>query len=72
MCFPHIDEDTERLSYGVCSESSSTLLHTNSIKNEEYDKVKKLLKRVNKIVQAPSMKYLNDMLIFKFPDIIVT
>ena len=37
----------------------------------QYDEVRKILKEVQEIAQAPSMKYLNDMLISKFPDIIV-
>ena len=37
----------------------------------QYDKVRKILKEVQEIAQAPSMKYLNDMLVSKFPDIIV-
>ncbi|MHA1949617.1 MAG: hypothetical protein ACW99G_17910 [Candidatus Thorarchaeota archaeon] len=37
----------------------------------QYDEVRRILKKVKKIAQAPSMKYLNDMLISKFPDIIV-
>ena len=38
----------------------------------QYDEVRKILKEVQKIAQAPSMKYLNDLVISKFPDIIVT
>ena len=38
----------------------------------QYDEVRKILKEVKKIAQAPSMKFLNDVIISKFPDIIVT
>ena len=38
----------------------------------QYDEVRKILKEVQEIAQAPSMKYLNDLVISKFPDIIVT
>lgn len=38
----------------------------------QYDAVRKILKEVQKISEAPSMKYLNDMLISMFPDIIVS
>jgi len=38
----------------------------------QYDEVRKILKEVKKIGETPSMKYLNDMLISKFPDIILT
>jgi len=37
----------------------------------QYDEVRKILKEVKKIAQAPSMKYLNDLIISKFPDIII-
>jgi tetratricopeptide (TPR) repeat protein len=37
----------------------------------QYDEVRKILKEVIKIAQAPSMKYLNDLVISMFPDIIV-
>ncbi len=37
----------------------------------QYDEVRKILKEVVKIAQAPSMKYLNDLVISKFPDIII-
>ncbi|MHA1943648.1 MAG: hypothetical protein ACW96M_04555, partial [Candidatus Thorarchaeota archaeon] len=38
----------------------------------QYDEVRKILKKVKKTAQAPSMKYLNDLAISMFPDIIVT
>jgi len=38
----------------------------------QYDEVRKILKEVVIIAQAPSMKYLNDLVISMFPDIIVT
>ena len=38
----------------------------------QYDEVRRILKEVKKIAQAPSMKYLNDLVISKFPDTIVT
>ncbi len=41
-------------------------------KQGQYDEVRKILKEVKKIAQAPSMKYLNDLVISMFPDIIVT
>jgi len=37
----------------------------------QYDEVRKILKEVVKIAQAPSMKFLNDLVISKFPDIIL-
>ncbi len=37
----------------------------------QYDEVRRILKEVVKIAQAPSMKYLNDLVISMFPDIIV-
>ena len=41
-------------------------------KQGRIDDVRKILKEVGKTAEAPSMKHLNDMLISKFPDIIVT
>ncbi|MFW9962969.1 MAG: hypothetical protein ACFFCX_05385, partial [Candidatus Sifarchaeia archaeon] len=38
----------------------------------KYDDAKKILKEVQKTAKTPSMRYLNDMIISKFPDIIVT
>ncbi|MHA1926566.1 MAG: hypothetical protein ACXABV_13030 [Candidatus Thorarchaeota archaeon] len=38
----------------------------------QYDKVRKILKEVQKTAEAPSMKYLNDLAISMFPDIIVS
>ncbi|MHA1936239.1 MAG: hypothetical protein ACW97A_13265 [Candidatus Thorarchaeota archaeon] len=38
----------------------------------KYDEVRKILKEVQEIARKPSMRYLNDMIISKFPDMIVT
>ncbi len=41
-------------------------------RQKQYDEVRKLLKEVHETAQAPSMKYLNDLAISMFPDIIIT
>jgi tetratricopeptide (TPR) repeat protein len=41
-------------------------------KQGQFDEVRKILKQVQKTAKAPSMKYLNDLAISMFPDIIVT
>ncbi len=38
----------------------------------KYDDVRRILKEVQETAKAPSMRYLNDMIISKFPDVIVT
>ncbi|MFX1483884.1 MAG: tetratricopeptide repeat protein [Promethearchaeota archaeon] len=38
----------------------------------KYDDVRRILKDVQEIAKTPSMRYLNDMIISKFPDVIVT
>lgn len=38
----------------------------------KYDDVRKILKEVQETAKTPSMRYLNDMMISKFPDMIVT
>jgi tetratricopeptide (TPR) repeat protein len=38
----------------------------------QYDEVRKLLKEVQKIGEAPSMRYLNDLTISMFPDIVLS
>jgi len=38
----------------------------------KYDDVRKILRDVQETAKTPSMRYLNDMMISKFPDMIVT
>ncbi|MFW9849269.1 MAG: tetratricopeptide repeat protein [Candidatus Thorarchaeota archaeon] len=38
----------------------------------KYDEVREILKEVQEIGRKPSMKYLNNMIVTKFPDVIVT
>jgi tetratricopeptide (TPR) repeat protein len=41
-------------------------------KQKQYDEVRKLLKEVRKIGEAPSMRYLNDLTVSMFPDIVLS
>ena len=41
-------------------------------RQSQYDEVRKLLKEVQKIGEAPSMRYLNDLTISMFPDIVLS
>ncbi|MFX1560816.1 MAG: tetratricopeptide repeat protein [Promethearchaeota archaeon] len=55
---------------GIAAQSllfKAKLLH----KQGQFDEVRKILKEVHKTAEAPSMRYLNDLAISMFPDIIV-
>ena len=41
-------------------------------KQGRHDEVKKLLKGVMESAESPSMKYLNDIVVSTFPDVIIT
>jgi tetratricopeptide (TPR) repeat protein len=56
---------------GVAAQSmilKAKLLH----RQGKYDAVRRILKEVQDIAKSPSMRYLNDIIISKFPDMIVT
>ena len=41
-------------------------------KQGQFDEVRKILKQVQKTAKAPSMRYLNDLAISMFPEIVMT